>query len=171
MKQRAYGFTIVELLIVIVVIAILAAITIVAYNGIQDRANISVVHSDLVNAKKKLMIFSTETGRFPVSQAELTVAGIGISGVDRYDIRPGYSNFYYCTDLDGEQFAVSARAAGRSASSYFVTSTAGMSSHAGLISQGPTCSKIGLTGTTSSSNAYSTSGLSVTGVVSGWLNN
>lgn len=33
------GFTIVELLIVIVVIAILAAITIVAYNGIQQRAN------------------------------------------------------------------------------------------------------------------------------------
>lgn len=32
------GFTIVELLIVIVVIAILAAITMVAYNGVQNRA-------------------------------------------------------------------------------------------------------------------------------------
>lgn len=37
-KQTPQGFTIVELLIVIVVIAILAAITIVAYNGIQQRA-------------------------------------------------------------------------------------------------------------------------------------
>ena len=36
--QKQRGFTIVELLIVIVVIGILAAITIVAYNGVQTRA-------------------------------------------------------------------------------------------------------------------------------------
>lgn len=37
-KRNTRGFTIVDLLIVIVVIAILAAITIVAFNGIQQRA-------------------------------------------------------------------------------------------------------------------------------------
>ena len=40
-KTKQSGFTIVELLIVIVVIAILAAITIVAYNGIQNRSKAS----------------------------------------------------------------------------------------------------------------------------------
>jgi prepilin-type N-terminal cleavage/methylation domain-containing protein len=40
-SEKQTGFTIVELLIVIVVIGILAAITIVAYNGIQDRARLS----------------------------------------------------------------------------------------------------------------------------------
>jgi len=46
------GFTIVELLIVIVVIGILAAITIVAYNGIQTKSKIAAVQSDINNATK-----------------------------------------------------------------------------------------------------------------------
>ena len=39
MKRTSYGFTIVELLIVIVVIGILAAISIVAYKGVSQKAN------------------------------------------------------------------------------------------------------------------------------------
>lgn len=42
-RARRGGFTIVELLIVIVVIGILAAISIVAYNGIQNRSNDTVI--------------------------------------------------------------------------------------------------------------------------------
>lgn len=42
-----------ELLIVIVVISILAAITIVAYNGINERARASAKASDIASWKKK----------------------------------------------------------------------------------------------------------------------
>jgi prepilin-type N-terminal cleavage/methylation domain-containing protein len=56
------GFTIVELLIVVVVIAILAAITIVAYNGIQQRARASAVQSDIAQAVRKIEIAKTEGG-------------------------------------------------------------------------------------------------------------
>lgn len=48
-SKNKNGFTIVELLIVIVVIGILAAITLVAYNGIQARANDTAIKSDLRN--------------------------------------------------------------------------------------------------------------------------
>lgn len=47
MRKTTSGFTIVELLIVIVAIAILAAISTVAYSGIQNRANDTAVQSDL----------------------------------------------------------------------------------------------------------------------------
>jgi prepilin-type N-terminal cleavage/methylation domain-containing protein len=57
--QKQKGFTIVELLIVIVVIGILAAITIVAYNGIQERSRLSAGISFESQLRKKYFIDST----------------------------------------------------------------------------------------------------------------
>ncbi len=62
------GFTIVELLIVIVVIAILAAITIVAYNGIQARARDATMRNGAAEVAKALQILSINQGQMP-SQA------------------------------------------------------------------------------------------------------
>ncbi len=56
---RLKGFTIVELLIVVVVIAILAAVTIVAYNGIQSRAQISTLQSDISQAVRAMEVAKT----------------------------------------------------------------------------------------------------------------
>ena len=65
MKHNRYGFTIVELLIVIVVIAILAAITVVAYNGIQSRARTATVESDLQAIKKAMLMYRADVGTLP----------------------------------------------------------------------------------------------------------
>jgi len=59
------GFTIVELLVVIVVIGILAAITIVAYRGITGKATIASLESDLTNASKQLKLFQVENSAYP----------------------------------------------------------------------------------------------------------
>lgn len=59
------GFTIVELLIVIVVIAILAAITIVAYNGIQQRARDAQRLADITSIAKALEVYKAQYGRYP----------------------------------------------------------------------------------------------------------
>lgn len=55
------GFTIVELLIVIVVIALLAAITIASYNGIQNRTHDTAVMSDLAALKKKIDLYMVDS--------------------------------------------------------------------------------------------------------------
>lgn len=67
------GFTIVELLIVIVVIGILAAITIVAFNGVQKRAIITTLKSDLKGATTQLEVIKTSSATevYPSSSANL----------------------------------------------------------------------------------------------------
>lgn len=64
-SQSRRGFTIVELLIVIVVIAILAAITIVVYNGIQARAENTKTTSAVEVYVKALSLYATDNGLYP----------------------------------------------------------------------------------------------------------
>jgi len=59
------GFTIVELLIVIVVIGILAAITIVAYNGVQNRAKTASAQSLAETIEKKAEAWNAVKGSYP----------------------------------------------------------------------------------------------------------
>lgn len=84
------GFTIVELLIVVVVIAILAAITIVAYNGIQNRAKASATQSAASQAAKKILSYAVDNAEsYPDASgtngiSNLTSLGIANSGATTY---------------------------------------------------------------------------------------
>jgi len=69
-KKTSSAFTIVELLIVIVVIGILAAITIVAFNGIQDRARKAIIDTDLAGVQKSLIVYQVDnSGNYPATIA------------------------------------------------------------------------------------------------------
>lgn len=63
--NKPKGFTVVELLIVIVVIGILAAIVIVSYNGAQLRARNATRLSDIKVVEELLDTYYTQHGSYP----------------------------------------------------------------------------------------------------------
>lgn len=101
------GFTIVELLIVVVVIAILAAITIVSYNGISLRASDSLLRSDIESATKQLLTGYTTSGAYPSTAASIK--------------KSDTTSFQYTANTSG--FCITATSSRSGVSSYFVSST------------------------------------------------
>lgn len=92
------GFTIVELLIVVVVIAILAVVTIVAYNGIQNKAKTSAAISTLASVSKKLETFRyTNGGASENYPSSLTQASIS-NNTYVVGYYPANANRYFCID-------------------------------------------------------------------------
>lgn len=73
------GFTIVELLIVIVVIAVLAAISIVAYTGIQGRARDAQRIQDMNTIVKALEVYKTIHDEYPTAVSTNEAGGWEIS--------------------------------------------------------------------------------------------
>lgn len=163
MRRSTSGFTIVELLIVIVVIAILAAISIVAYTGIQQRTRASAVQHDLSQAKAKLMLFKVDNGHFPVSTTELSTVGLPATK-STYDTTA--NNYYYCLNKVTDQFAIGVRTVG-GASSYMISSTSSLEQTASAYADG-TCQKVGLTGY-ADSNATTISGHDATNGWQSWV--
>jgi len=66
-KAKQTGFTIVELLIVIVVIGILAAITIVVYNGVQTRAENTKTINAVASYAKGITAYAVTYGNYPIT--------------------------------------------------------------------------------------------------------
>jgi len=109
-NKSTTGFTIVELLIVIVVIGILAALTLVAYNGVANKARDTQMKADLALVYKKLMIDKTLKDAYPATLAAAD-DGKGIipsSGTYQYSVDNGVVPATFCVSYvkDGVGFFI-----------------------------------------------------------------
>lgn len=116
-SQSLRGFTIVELLIVIVVIGILAGITLVAYGNISNRAKDAQTDTSISQLKKLLEIYASDTGVYPAvcgggdnsgCNAELLTSALVPAYANRMpEAYPtGYGVYQYVRGTGGTSYAV-----------------------------------------------------------------
>ncbi len=107
------GFTIVELLIVIVIIGILAAISIVAYSNISNKATEATLQSDLNNGSKQLEIANITAGGYPGALPSDTQASSG-------------NTLYYSQTGSGSGYCLTASSPRSNTKSYYTSDSQGV---------------------------------------------
>lgn len=90
---RQPGFTIVELLIVIVVIGVLASISVVAFNGVRAKALESERGAKLSNIHKALLNFYAINGYYPGNNEITGSAGATLLGMKLSDVTPSDAQY------------------------------------------------------------------------------
>jgi len=99
-RPRNSGFTIVELLVVIVVIGILAALVVVSYTGINNKAIISSIQSDLSTAARQFKLYSIDHASYPTGNTASLVETP--SGSHTYCPTTPATDTKYCLKLSGD---------------------------------------------------------------------
>ena len=96
------GFTIVEVLIVIVVIAVLVAISTVAYMGIQQQARESRVMTQLLQVRKQMELNRIEQGSWPweAAVAQRVASGQSYNSAVCREVMD-YIQYAYNADIGG----------------------------------------------------------------------
>lgn len=130
MQTAQKGFTIVELLIVIVIIGILAAITIVAYNGIQGRTYDTAVQSDIRNLYNKSLAFYAAEGYYPAATDPELARLEYTASKDVYTLAT--PNLLFCThDRTAPDAKVAVVATSKSGKSFYISSNNGKGQYTG----------------------------------------
>lgn len=146
MSKRA-GFTIVELLIVVVIVGILATLSTTVYAGVSGRSYDTSVQNDLSAIAKKMKLYHAEHGVYPIT-AQLPSLGLRVNKSaygSHYDNGEATYNLLYCRipAAAPTQFALVAYS--RSGTGYQYSSGGQLSKYTGpKTGTGPMCTSAGV---------------------------
>lgn len=107
MRTKRIGFTIVELIVVVVVIAILATIIVLSYAGFKARTQETSVTNDMRNIVEQVGVYKVRNDRYP-SAVQLQDMGVWVNK-QTYGVNPTGATIFYCVDNNGTAFSIVAR--------------------------------------------------------------
>lgn len=130
--QRAHrkteGFTVIELLIVIIVIGILSVIVAFGYGAVQNNAHDASVQSDLQKIDDAFKQYALDTGGlFPTDTTELDSVDLALNGDSYYT--GDLANVYVCENATQTEYAVMAKS--RSGKRFYIKSEEGIDQYTG----------------------------------------
>ena len=80
MMRDEHGFSLIELLVVVAVIAILATISLTMFHDVQSRSRVAKAQADTRAMASAVGAFQAHMGRMPAALADLTVAQTNVAG-------------------------------------------------------------------------------------------
>ena len=129
LQRLQKGFTIIELLVVIVIIGVIATIIIVGYSSVASSANDTSIKDDLTKVSDAFKLFKLDNGSFPDTEAELATTGVKVSSQSYATTTK--ANLYICVNADSSEFA--AIAMSKSTKRFVVKSESGLSDYTGTV--------------------------------------
>lgn len=86
------GFTLIELMVVIVIIGILAAVAIPRFMGAQDRAKVGAAENDINSVRQALGLYEIDNSSFDITA---TTYGALTTAIEGYMSLPDTTNFSF----------------------------------------------------------------------------